>query len=169
MENGDDPGFGFQGVEIEHRRSAIAVDAPKRRRIAAGIERSAGSDTATPGRGSIMRRFIVPGVFFVLNFFYSSGPAFAAPNPLAMSVTQEASEEQRIADVLENYAPLANYLSAVARTQIKIGYSRNMTAELQRTRTASVDILVGPAHIIGSALRYGYEPLATFSGTEKMV
>ena len=114
-----------------------------------------------------MRRFIVPGVFFVLNFLYFSGPAFAAA--LAMSVTQEASEEQRIADVLENYAPLANYLSAVARTPIKIGYSRNMTAELQRTRTASVDILVGPAHIIGSALRYGYEPLATFSGSEKMV
>ncbi len=114
-----------------------------------------------------MRRFIVPGVFFVLNFFHLSGPAFAAA--LAMSVTQEASEEQRIADVLENYAPLANYLSAVARTPIKIGYSRNMTAELQRTRTASVDILVGPAHIIGSALRYGYEPLATFSGAEKMV
>ena len=114
-----------------------------------------------------MRRFIVSGVFFVLSFFHSSGPAFAAA--LAMSVTQEASEEQRIADVLESYAPLANYLSAVARTQIKIGYSRNMTAELQRTRTASVDILVGPAHIIGSALRYGYEPLATFSGSEKMV
>jgi ABC-type phosphate/phosphonate transport system substrate-binding protein/rhodanese-related sulfurtransferase len=114
-----------------------------------------------------MRRLIVPGVFFVLNFLYSSGPAFAAA--LAMSVTQEASEEQRIADVLENYAPLANYLSAVARTPIKVGYSRNMTAELQRTRTASVDILVGPAHIIGSALRYGYEPLATFSGSEKMV
>ncbi len=53
-----------------------------------------------------MRRFIVPGVFFVLNFFHSSGPAFAAA--LAMSVTQEASEEQRIADVLESYAPLAN-------------------------------------------------------------
>ncbi len=125
-----------------------------------------------------MRRFIVPGVFFVLNFFHPGGPSFAAPNPdpaakgrtaLAMSVTQEASEEQRIADVLETYAPLASYLSAVARTQIRIGYSRNMTAELQRTRTASVDILVGPAHIIGSALRYGYEPLATFSGSEKMV
>src|SRR5260221_8315497 len=120
-----------------------------------------------PGRGSIMRRFIVSGVFFVLNFFNLSGPAFAAA--LAMSVTQEASEEQRIADVLENYAPLANYLSAVARTQIKIGYSRNMTAELQPTRTANVDILLGPAHIIGSALRYGYEPLAPFSGARSVV
>src|SRR5258705_12017746 len=95
-----------------------------------------------PGRGSIMRRFIVPGVFFVLNFFHSSGPAFAAA--LAMSVTQEASEEQRIADVLENYAPLANYLSAVARTQIKIGYSRNVTRELQRAPSARLPILVGP-------------------------
>src|SRR6267142_2244036 len=125
-----------------------------------------------------MRRFIALGGFLVVNFLYSSGPAFAAPNPdsrangkaaLAMSVTQEASEEQRIADVLEAYAPLGSYLSAVAGTRIKIGYSRNMSMELQRTRTASVDILVGPAHIIGSALRYGYEPLATFSGSERMV
>jgi len=53
-----------------------------------------------------MRRFIVSGVFFVLSFFHLSGPVFAAA--LAMSVTQEASEEQRIADVLESYAPLAN-------------------------------------------------------------
>ena len=120
-----------------------------------------------------MRGLIVVGSILVLNGWV--GPACSAPKPvnggaaLAMSITQEASEEQRIADVLENYAPLASYLSAVAGTQIKIGYSRNMTAELQRTRTASVDILVGPAHIIGSALRYGYEPLATFSGVEKMV
>jgi ABC-type phosphate/phosphonate transport system substrate-binding protein/rhodanese-related sulfurtransferase len=120
-----------------------------------------------------MRELIVVGSILVLNGW--GGPACSAPKAvnggaaLAMSVTQEASEEQRIADVLENYAPLAGYLSAVARTQIKIGYSRNMSMELQRTRTASVDILVGPAHIIGSALRYGYEPLATFSGSEKMV
>ncbi|HMH18874.1 MAG TPA: PhnD/SsuA/transferrin family substrate-binding protein [Burkholderiales bacterium] len=126
-----------------------------------------------------MRSFIVLSGFFLFNLLYSGGPAYAASNQaqgtvnsraaLAMSVTQEASEEQRIADVLENYAPLASYLSAVAGTQIKVGYSRNMSAELQRTRTASVDILVGPAHIIGSALRYGYEPLATFSSSEKMV
>jgi ABC-type phosphate/phosphonate transport system substrate-binding protein/rhodanese-related sulfurtransferase len=119
-----------------------------------------------------MRRLMAVGSLVVLGGVCWSGLAHAATKggaPLAMSITQEASEEQRIADVLERYAPLASYLSAVAGTQIKIGYSRNMTAELQRTRTASVDILVGPAHIIGSALRYGYEPLATFSGSEKMV
>src|SRR5216117_1745997 len=122
-----------------------------------------------------MRRLIAVSSLFTLSGLCWSGPAYSAPKaatggaPLAMSVTQEASEEQRIADILERYAPLAGYLSAVAGTQIKIGYSRNMSAELQRTRTASVDILVGPAHIIGSALRYGYEPLATFSGSEKMM
>ena len=121
-----------------------------------------------------MSRFIVVGCFLVLATSWGS-PAYSAPKAangvaaLAMSITQEASEEQRIADILERYAPLANYLSAVAGAEVKIGYSRNMTVELQRTRTASVDILVGPAHIIGSALRYGYEPLATFSGSEKMV
>jgi ABC-type phosphate/phosphonate transport system substrate-binding protein/rhodanese-related sulfurtransferase len=88
---------------------------------------------------------------------------------LAMSVTQEASEEARITDILDSYAPFASYLSAVTGTEVKLGYSRNMTVELQHTRTSSAAILVGPAHIIGSALRYGYEPLATFSGSEKMV
>src|SRR6266487_551185 len=118
-----------------------------------------------------MHRLIAVGSFLVLSGLCWSGSAHSATKggaPLAMSVTQEASEGQRITDVLERYAPLAGYLSAVAGTQIKIGYSRNMSAELQRTRTASVDILVGPAHIIGSALRYGYEPLATFSGSERM-
>ncbi len=122
-----------------------------------------------------MRGLIAVSSFLILTGFCWSGPAHSATKgatggtPLAMSVTQEASEEQRIADILERYAPLAGYLSAVAGTQVKVGYSRNMSAELQRTRTASVDILVGPAHIIGSALRYGYEPLATFSGSEKMM
>ena len=122
-----------------------------------------------------MRKLIAVGSLVVLGGLFWSGPAYSATKaakggaPLAMSITQEASEEQRIADVLDRYAPLADYLSAVAGSRIKIGYSRNMSAELQRTRTANVDILVGPAHIIGSALRYGYEPLATFSGSEKMM
>ncbi len=122
-----------------------------------------------------MHRLIAVASLFISSGFCLSGAGYAATKtatgaaPLAMSVTQEASEEQRIADILEKYAPLAGYLSAVTGTQIKIGYSRNMSAELQRTRTASVGILVGPAHIIGSALRYGYEPLATFSGSEKMM
>src|SRR5258705_723565 len=98
-------------------------------------------------------------------------PARAAkPSPaaVAMSITQEASEEARIADMLELTAPLSKYLAEVAGIEIKMGYSRNMTEELQRTRTGSVGIMVGPAHMIGSALRHGFEPVGTFSGGERM-
>src|SRR5256712_14084322 len=122
-----------------------------------------------------MRRLIAVSSLFTLSGLCWSGPAYSAPKaatggaPLAMSVTQEASEEQRIADILERYAPLAGYLSAVAGTQVKVGYSRNMSAELQRTRTPRVDILVGPAHIIGSGLRYGYQPLPTLFRTRQVV
>ena len=64
-------------------------------------------------------------------------------------ISGEPEAEREPQRAVDRPTPLANYLSSVARTQIKIGYSRNMTAELQRTRTASVDILVGPAHRMG--------------------
>jgi ABC-type phosphate/phosphonate transport system substrate-binding protein/rhodanese-related sulfurtransferase len=97
-------------------------------------------------------------------------PAAANGRPtLIMSVTQEASEEIRMSDILESYTPFARYLSQATGTEVKAAFSRNMTAELQRTRTGSADILLGPAHMIGSALRYGYEPVATFSASQKMV
>src|ERR1700752_2012283 len=44
-----------------------------------------------------------------------------------------------------------------------------MTAELQRTPPGTISLLLAPAHVIGSAVRYGYEPVATFSGNEKML
>src|SRR5262249_13066497 len=97
-------------------------------------------------------------------------PAAASGRPaLVMSVTQEASEELRMSDILEDYAAFARYLSHATGTEVRAVFSRNMTAELQRTRTGSADILLGPAHMIGSALRYGYEPVATFAASEKMV
>ena len=74
-----------------------------------------------------------------------------------------------MSEILESYASFARYLSQATGTEVKAVFSRNMTAELQRTRTGSADILLGPAHMIGSALRYGYEPVATFSGSQKMV
>jgi len=68
-----------------------------------------------------------------------------------MSVTQEASEEQRIADSWRLCAARALSVGGRANPD-QDRVLAHMTAELQRTRTASVDILVGPAHIIGSAL-----------------
>ena len=88
---------------------------------------------------------------------------------MIMSVTQEVNEETRPADILARYVPMANYLSDIVGTKVDLEYLQNLTAELQRTRTGSFAVLVGPAHVIGSALRYGYEPVAVFPGSEKMV
>src|SRR5882672_10891974 len=119
-------------------------------------------------RGIFVKSFLVLGSAGLMGAPFAADAAKPAPAAVAMSVTQEASEEARIADMLELYAPLSKYLSEVAGIEIKMGYSRNMTEELQRTRTGSVGILVGPAHMIGSALRHGFEPVGTFSGSEKM-
>jgi len=122
-------------------------------------------------RGIFVKSFLVLGsVGLVGTAGAVDAPARkpASPAAIAMSVTQEASEEARISDMLESYAPLAKYLSEVAGVEVKMGYSRDMTEELRRTRTGSVGILVGPAHMIGSALRHGFEPVGTFSGSERM-
>lgn len=122
-------------------------------------------------RGILITGFVVLGSAGLVGAVQASdAPARkpATPAAVAMSVTQEASEQARIADMLESYAPLASYLSEVSGVQINMGYSRNMTEELRRTFTGNVGILVGPAHMIGSALRHGFEPVGTFSGSERM-
>lgn len=88
---------------------------------------------------------------------------------MTMSVTQEVNEETRPADILARYLPMADYLSDIVGTKVTLEYSQNLTEELQRTRTGSFAVLLGPAHVIGSAVRYGYEPVAAFPGSEKMV
>ena len=114
---------------------------------------------------------VLSGLFVLVGLGWEGSAYSAEPRrqTLLMSVTQEASEEARLADILESYAPLAKYLSEATGTEVRTDYSRNMTAELQRTRTGSIGILLGPAHMIGSALRYGYEPVATFSDSQKML
>src|SRR5262249_769202 len=97
-------------------------------------------------------------------------PAAASGRPaLVMSVTPEASEEPRRRDIPEALAAFGRYLPPGTGRGVRGFFSGNMPAELQRTRTGSADILLGPAHMIGSALRYGYEPVATFAASEKMV
>lgn len=88
---------------------------------------------------------------------------------MVLSVTHEVDEETRPADILARYLPMAKYLSDIVGTKVELEYSQNLTEELQRTRTGSFAVLLGPAHVIGSAVRYGYEPVAAFPGVEKMV
>ena len=40
-----------------------------------------------------------------------------------------------------------------------VQFSTNATADLQTTRSKTQDVFVAPAHVVGSAVRYGYKPL----------
>lgn len=44
-------------------------------------------------------------------------------------------------------------------TDVTITLSTDSTADLSATRANTQDIFVGPAHVIGSAIRYGYTPV----------
>ena len=50
-----------------------------------------------------------------------------------------------------------------------MSFGRDLSRELQRTRSRGSDLMIGPAHVIGSAVRYGYEPVARFPGEETAV
>lgn len=87
---------------------------------------------------------------------------------LVISVTNEASEEARGADFVAQFLPLVNHLKAALHTEVTMVFSQNLTQELQKTRSGTYALLLGPAHVVGSALRYGYEPVGSFAGEERM-
>jgi len=97
-------------------------------------------------------------------------PAGAAPGqPLKVSISAEPRDEISTADFMDRYRTLATYASTAAGTQAKVSFGRDLTRELQRTRSRGHDLMIGPAHVIGSAIRYGYEPVARFTGEESAV
>jgi len=102
-------------------------------------------------------------------FFTAVAAVVPARAAIVMSVTDEATEERRGDDFVAQVQPLATYLKEALGTEVTVVFSQNLTQELQRTRSGIYGILLGPAHVIGSALRYGYVPVASFSGEERMV
>jgi ABC-type phosphate/phosphonate transport system substrate-binding protein/rhodanese-related sulfurtransferase len=97
--------------------------------------------------------------------------AAAAPaaEPLKVSISAEPREEISTATFMERYRTLAAYVGAASGADIRLSFERDLTRELQRTRSRGYDLLIGPAHVIGSAVRYGYEPVARFPGEEVAV
>jgi ABC-type phosphate/phosphonate transport system substrate-binding protein/rhodanese-related sulfurtransferase len=96
------------------------------------------------------------------------GPC-AALAQLKVSVSGEAREEISTTAFMDRYGTLATYVGAATGTDIKLSFGRDLTRELQRTRSRGYDLMIGPAHVIGSAIRYGYEPVARFPGEERAV
>jgi ABC-type phosphate/phosphonate transport system substrate-binding protein/rhodanese-related sulfurtransferase len=113
-----------------------------------------------------MRRLLV--LVFAIAGIAAAGSAAARPL-LKVSISAEPREEIGIADFMERYRTLATYVGGAAGADIRVNFGRDLTRELQHTRSRGHDLLIGPAHVIGSAIRYGYEPVARFPGEERAV
>jgi len=93
-----------------------------------------------------------------------------AANPqLKVSISAEAREEFNTAAFMERYATLAHYVNTTTGAQVRLTFGRDLTRELAQTRARGYDVMIGPAHVIGSAIRYGYEPVTRFPGEERAV
>ena len=93
----------------------------------------------------------------------------AATQPLKLSISAEPRDEISTSIFMERYTTLANYVGATTGAQVHLNFGRDLTHELEQTRSRGYDVMIGPAHVIGSAIRYGYEPVTRFPGEERAV
>ncbi len=97
-----------------------------------------------------------------------TGSSAAIPQ-LKVSISGEAREEIGTTAFVERYSSLARYVGATTGADIRLTFGRDLTRELEQTRSRGYDLMIGPAHVIGSAIRYGYEPVTRFTGEEHAV
>lgn len=107
-------------------------------------------------------------IFLALACLMGAEVARAAES-LVFSVNVADTEEINNYDTQQTYQALTSYLSSATGVAIKLVVGQNATNELQRTRTGFYALILGPSHIIGSALKNGYEPVAKFPGSNKVV
>jgi ABC-type phosphate/phosphonate transport system substrate-binding protein/rhodanese-related sulfurtransferase len=94
----------------------------------------------------------------------------SAANPqLKLSISAEPRNEISTAMFMERYTTLSQYVAATTGAQVHLNFGSDLTRELEQTRSRGYDVMIGPAHVIGSAIRYGYEPVARFRGEERAV
>jgi rhodanese-related sulfurtransferase len=67
-----------------------------------------------------------------------------------------------------DYLPLARHMGTVLGQSVNAILSRELSREIVATRSGSHDIILGPAHVINSAVRYGYAPVAAVPGEAKI-
>jgi ABC-type phosphate/phosphonate transport system substrate-binding protein/rhodanese-related sulfurtransferase len=86
-----------------------------------------------------------------------------------LSVSFDGSEDLANMPIFTNYVPMSSYLTRSLGEEVRVVPNKDTTLEMQRTRTGEHAVLLGPAQVIGSALRNGYEPVAEFPQTERAV
>ena len=89
-----------------------------------------------------------------------AGPTSA----LTLTVAIEPLTEHANQAFVHEYLPLARHLSSSIGQPVSASLSRELAREIVATRSGSHDIIMGPAHVVGSAVRYGYIPLASLPG-----
>jgi ABC-type phosphate/phosphonate transport system substrate-binding protein/rhodanese-related sulfurtransferase len=94
----------------------------------------------------------------------------SAANPqLKLSISAEPRNEISTSMFMERYTTLAHYVEATTGAPVRLNFGRDLTRELEQTRSRGYDVMIGPAHVIGSAIRYGYEPVTRFPGEVRAV
>ncbi len=88
-----------------------------------------------------------------------SAPVVMA-DALLVSVNLGGSGSSSLLGGVEDNQALASYLTNAVGSPVRVVSSQDQTTELQRVRTGYYAVLLAPSHVIGSALRYGYEPVA---------
>jgi len=86
----------------------------------------------------------------------ASAPALA----LTMTVAIEPITNTANQAFVNDYLPLARYLSAAVGQPVNATLSRELAREMVATRSGSHDIIMGSPHVVASAVRYGYIPVA---------
>lgn len=91
---------------------------------------------------------------------FAQAPAAAAPGTLRVLVNPgDSSEQSRVAQygVWKGVIEQALRMEKVGRSNVVL--SNDATADLGATRSGTNDIFIAPAHVVGSAVRYGYKPV----------
>jgi rhodanese-related sulfurtransferase/ABC-type phosphate/phosphonate transport system substrate-binding protein len=71
----------------------------------------------------------------------------------------DASEQSRVSMFLAWKTAVEQALRKERITHVSISLSNDATADLGATRAGTHDIFIAPAHVVGSAVRYGYKPV----------
>jgi ABC-type phosphate/phosphonate transport system substrate-binding protein/rhodanese-related sulfurtransferase len=88
----------------------------------------------------------------------------AHASALSLTVAIEPLAEGANQAFVNDYLPLARYLTATMGQPVSATLSRELAREIVATRSGSHDIILGPPHVVASALRYGYAPVAGLPG-----
>jgi rhodanese-related sulfurtransferase/ABC-type phosphate/phosphonate transport system substrate-binding protein len=71
----------------------------------------------------------------------------------------DSSEQSRVATYTAWKAAVEQALRKQAPGGMSIVLSNDATADLGATRSGTHDVFIAPAHVVGSAMRYGYQPV----------